>query len=1076
MDQATFDALLMNLSNSDNALRNGAEAQYNQMRDADPLWVMHALTETCATTTNTTLPPMAIILLRKLFARNVVAFDHATPEVRTAIKGRLLQIFGQSADKSHSRSVAACISALAAKVVALNDTWDDLWVNLFATIQNPSSSSAHRGVCCEVLNHTATVLASTYLKGHMRELAAGLQLCLTDPSVEVKKSAFSALQAVTQILDKSDLPLFRPLVGTVLGVVEASLNSQDWATTKALFLALTDCIEHSIDLFNDHVVQVLQATMQVASSPVVPKEVRHLAAEAMVTFCESNPKAVKKTQGFAKALFDLLFQYILNPEIPADWDLTRDDPDADDLEGISDVDVGCTSLDRLATTLPPKQLQAIAQEHFMTNISSPQWQNRNAALIMLTYVSEGLRQVFIEHLGGILQFVLPATTDEHKLVRHSAIQCLSQFSCDFCPEMQTQFHEQVVPVLRQALHDPIPRIASNAASAMNSFFDNAEDGDEDESAVEERLSPYVHDCCGELVHVYNTATINFVKGDCLGAMSSIISTCKAALAPYVNDLVPLFQGVLAMTEDDSQAGKEIRIMKCKAVECTTLLACGVGKAHFSAYAHPVCEYLNSILASGLTNDDPRLRYILRGWTCMVECLKEDVLPYLPSVLPPLLAVANMECDLEIVDNEVGDDDDEEEEEGVERIRLALKGKGEQTVKIKTALIEDKELATTIIMSIMGELKGKLAPYLPQISQMALKNLQFCATSDVRENACEIISEMVDAYKEAVPAEIPNLIRTVSADLLKAIKEETDISTMGQELTALTKVLGSLAGVLVEAEVREVAEVLHLVFKDSIERRKDLFIKKQQEQDEEEQEALADEDETEQFLLQECVGTLQSLLSSCGPLFLPLFEAGFLPMLTSLVNDEDSGYKKVALTGYCDFVEFGGAASLPHIPTIAGALLRYTADADEEICQASFYGLGLVAELVAVSFPQPHAESTQFAATAAGAIAAYLSNAKAKKPEFADCTCNVVSSSLKIIDKFGAAGVFDSTRLFQQTLVFLPVEGDVVESERVHEKVLLWVVQGHPSIAAVPSSKQMILAALKKTKLINDATRQQLSMM
>ena len=152
-----------------------------------------------------------------------------------------------------------------------------------------------------------------------------------------------------------------------------------------------------------------------------------------------------------------------------------------------------------------------------------------------------------------------------------------------------------------------------------------------------------------------------------------------------------------MTEDQSETGKEIRMM-VQGCGCTTLLACGVGKAHFAAYAHPVCEYLNSVLAGGLPNDDPRLRYILRGWTCMVECLKEDVLPYLPSVLPPLLAVANMDCDLEIVSNEVGDDDDhQEEEEGVEHVRLALKGLGEQTVKIKTSLIEDKELATTIIV-------------------------------------------------------------------------------------------------------------------------------------------------------------------------------------------------------------------------------------------------------------------------------------------------------------------------------------------------------------------------------------------
>mmetsp|Transcript_21444 Transcript_21444/g.24917 ORF Transcript_21444/g.24917 Transcript_21444/m.24917 type:complete len:1083 (+) Transcript_21444:84-3332(+) len=1082
MDQVQFEQLLVNLSNPDNLTRKAAEERYEQLRTADALWTMHAVTEICATTTSEAALSMSIILLRKLFASSVDCYDKATPEVRAAIKIRMLEIFAKNAANKNSKSAAACVSALAAKVVAIGDDWSELWTNLFATITNTDSSSAHRGACCEVIAHTATMLATTYLKGHQAELAKGLNNCLLDPVLDVKKSAFAAVQAVTQIVDaKTDLNHFKPLVRSMLTAVETALNTSDWTSATALCSSLADCIEHNAPLFAHETTAVLQAMMQVASSPQVSKEARHMAVEVMTTYSETEPKAVKKVPGFTKALFELLFKYMLNPEIASDWDVTKEDEDADDLEGISDLDIGCTSLDRIATSIKAKQLQEIAQGLFMENVHSPNWQNRNAALIMLTYVSEGLRDVFMSQLGNILQVVVPMVSDENKVVRESAVTCLSQFSNDFAPEIQTQFHGVVIPPLRQALRD-LPRIASVAAGGLNSFFDNAEDGDDDDEAVMMRLSPYVHDCCVDLVQLYNATPIMFVKGDCLGALSAIIATCKSSLTPYVTDLVPIFQAVLQLSEDASTPeGRVIRSMKCKALECTTLLACGVGKQHFAQYAHPVCEYLNSLLAQNLPNDDPRLRYVLRGWTCMVECLKEDVLPYLSNVLPPLLAVANLDCDLEIVKNEVGDEDDEDDEnDDVKKVRLCLPGLGEQTVKIHTSLIEDKELATTIILSILEELKGKLAPYLLEIANMAVKLLDFSATGDVRENGCQLISTLAESYKEGAQAQLVPFLNHVIPALLKAAKEESEMSVLGEMLTSLCKCLDNTpAGALSNELVHDIGARVHTILVDSVARRKKVIQAKAQEQEEEELDALEDEDETEQFLLSECNSAVGSLLRNCTQQFLPVFLESYLSAVATLTAEGmDDTDVKSGLVMLCDFVEYGQAASVPHISNIAHAFLQFATKKDEMVQQASFYGLGLLVALVHGAFPQPHAESVQLAAATAEKIASYLGGADARKEEFEDCTANVVSAAVKVIDLFGQSNAFDTVRLAQQMLNFLPISGDDVEAARVHETLLKWVVSGHWLFTAIPTAQQMILAQLKKAKpsMMNAATKQQLATM
>lgn len=62
---------------------------------------------------------------------------------------------------------------------------------------------------------------------------------------------------------------------------------------------------------------------------------------------------------------------------------------------------------------------------------------------------------------------------------------------------------------------------------------------------------------------------------------------------------------------------EVMSVKCKAIECVTLLACGVGKEVFAPYTKSVCDYLTQLCANGLRNDDSRFRFVLRGWTCMV---------------------------------------------------------------------------------------------------------------------------------------------------------------------------------------------------------------------------------------------------------------------------------------------------------------------------------------------------------------------------------------------------------------------------------------------------------------------------
>jgi hypothetical protein len=433
-----------------------------------------------------------------------------------------------------------------------------------------------------------------------------------------------------------------------------------------------------------------------------------------------------------------------------------------------------------------------------------------------------------------------------------------------------------------------------------------------------------------------------------------------------------------------------------------------------------------------------------------------------AVLPPLLAVANLECDLEILENEVGDESSDEDDDDVKKVRLQLPGLGEQTVRIHTSMIEDKELASTIILSVLDTLGGKLHKFLQPITEMAVALLDFAATPTVRENGAAIIGSLSAAFKESEPNSLANFVHYVVPKVVKVAREENDMDVLGAYLSSIAKVLDSAPQVLQPALCMELSDFVHKALQDSVQRRVALNKKEKEEHDDEDAQLVIEgEDETEQYLLQECNTIIQSLIKNCVQTFTPIFVAQYLPTVHVLLGqDMDNFDHKTGLAMLCDFVEFGGAACLPHLGEIAQTVLEYSHKEDPAVAQSAYFGMKVVADMCKVSFPQPHPESVSFGQAAAARIAAYLSSPVVTDEDYEHTTANVISASLHVIDLLVGSGV-DTKSLFTQTLNALPSHGDMVESQRNHELLLRWVIEGHPSVNAVHNSRQVIVNAIRR---------------
>ncbi|KEG12959.1 karyopherin beta [Trypanosoma grayi] len=1076
MDKAQLQQLLDNLLSADNAVRNAAEAEYESLVQSNDVWMMCGLSEICATTESTTFMQMGLVLLKKLFGSKSDCFAKSDAQTQAGVKGLLLQVLGKAAFGPQRGLAAACVSALAVKLHGMNQEWEELWRNIFQILGNVESQGELKLICCEIIAATGTVMAN-YFTAHVDSIVAGMRNCLTDKSVATRKGALEAVISIAMCVPVSNLQQLVPLM---LQSVQDALNESNWDDAEKLTAKLADGVANSAALFERHTGALLQGLMEVASAPSVAPGARHMAIETLVTYCESEPKTVRKVPNFSTSFLQLLFQYTLNPVLPDNWDNMGVNADEDELEEASDDAVGCSGIDRVASALGGRKLEALAQQLFSENIHSTDWKRRNAAILLITYAAEGMVPVLEKHLEHIVPAVVPALQDEVKYVRASALDCLTQLSCDFAPRLQESLCHCVLPGVMECLKDSVPAVATRAARCIDSFFDSCEgENDDDDGDNKEALihlfEGYIEGLCVSLVTLLRQTSHQFLREDCLGALSSVISTCKGLLKPYVNHLVPVFQEVLAMPESP-----ETVTMKCKAIECTTLLACGVGRDCFGPYAQEMCNYLRDLLehiAGGTKNDDMRLRYVLRGWTCMTECLKEDVVPYMQIVMPVLISMMNVECDTQVENAEVGCDDDEndddEHEKDVTTMRVVVPGVGVKKVKVHTGLIEEKDLAASVVSAMLTYVGKHLGSHLHPITESAVRLLDFQSDSSIRESGALILDGVLDACE---PAEQAHLAAIVLQPLLNQYAEEDDLEVSSAMSVVISRCIDCAPTLVSPDTVAAIGEKVHGVLERAMGDRSQSLQSQREENDEDELDRLKEEEEEADALIRDTCELLEKMLERAGSVFAPVFMSTFSQALEMMLRADEKDQMVLCGIGLlCSLVEHTPDHVTGFIPTIAMSALNFARRrTDPSVMQSSFYLMNLLLQYYE---RRANPSGPDFAKQTLEIFSNYTAVPHDKSHEGA--ICNAVSMAVTLLTLYcQAMPAPQVAQTLDRVISCLPAGGDDVEACRLHERVLMWVVQTHPLLQGNAEHAKNIVMRLKTAgaDVLNKSTQDQLAYM
>ena len=506
---------------------------------------------------------------------------------------------------------------------------------------------------------------------------------------------------------------------------------------------------------------------------VINEDVQMMAMEFILGLAEQAGGMVRKRKDLIGEFATALLQAcaVLNEEEFEVWAEAKAESQFGDSCDDDELAIcGEQSLDRFANSIGGNTLFPQIMPKIEMALGSPDWKLRRAGLTALALISEGCSKAMKPMLPQLTQGVLGFTNDKHFRVRYAALHCLGQFAMDFKGEFQNKCCKQVLPVLVNGLTSQgiCERLKHCASKSLLVICDGG-------SCREEVLLPHLRPALEGLFQLVQHGK-GKTKEDALTTISSITSVIGKKFEPYFDIFMPLAIDVLKLpaTEDNV-------LVRGRAVECIGFIGTSVGKERFSPFIKDVMGEFIRILNSP-EDDEGRVgnEYLLQGCVRMCECLGQDFVPYLQHVLPKIFE-ALLATEIVI---ESGDVEDQEANEDYVRLAVQLAGHDDRVVGVNTHALQEKIMATDVLLEMITYLKDAYVPYIKDTCEHLYPTITNAVNGAVRSSAAATLPSLLRITIEALQKrsqsmqEAQALFYEMLKLLLEVTKKESHEDTRG----------------------------------------------------------------------------------------------------------------------------------------------------------------------------------------------------------------------------------------------------------------------------------------------------------
>ncbi|KAG6683100.1 hypothetical protein I3843_13G153800 [Carya illinoinensis] len=995
-DSAPFEIVISHLMSTSNELRSQAESLFNLCKQTDPDSLTLKLAHLLQSSPHVEARAMSAILLRKQLTRDdSYLWPRLTDSTRSSLKSILLSCIQREDSKSISKKLCDTVSELASGILPENG-WPELLPFMFQCVSSDSPKLQESAflIFAQLSQYIGDTLAP-----HIKHLHAVFLQCLTtSPSSDVKIAALNAAINFIQCLSNSaDRDRFQDLLPAMMTTLTEALNNGNDVTAQEALELLIELAGTEPRFLRRQLVDVVGSMLQIAEAEALEEGTRHLAIEFVITLAEARERApgmMRKLPQFISRLFAILMKMLLDIEDDPAWHSAESEEE--DAGETSNYSVAQECLDRLSISLGGNTIVPVASEQLPGYLAAPEWQKHHAALIALAQIAEGCAKVMIKNLDHVVAMVLNSFQDPHPRVRWAAINAIGQLSTDLGPDLQVQYHGQVLPALAAAMDDfQNPRVQAHAASAVLNFSENC---------TPDILTPYLDGIVSKLLVLLQNGK-QMVQEGALTALASVADSSQEHFQKYYDAVMPYLKAILVNATDKSN-----RMLRAKSMECISLVGMAVGKEKFRDDAKQVMEVLMSLQGSQLETDDPTTSYMLQAWARLCKCLGQDFLPYMSVVMPPLLQSAQLKPDVTITsassDNDIEDSDDE----SMETITL-----GDKRIGIKTSVLEEKATACNMLCCYADELKEGFFPWIDQVAPTMVPLLKFYFHEEVRKAAVSAMPELLRSAKLAVEkgqaqgrneSYVKQLSDYIIPALVEALHKEPD-----------TEICASM--------LDSVNECLQVITASSSRKRERAERSKAEDFDAEEGELIKEENEQEEEVFDQVGEILGTLIKTFKASFLPFFDELSSYLTPMWGKDKTPEERRIAICIFDDVAEQCREAALKYYDTFLPFLLEACNDENPDVRQAAVYGLGVCAEYGGSVFKPLVGE-------ALSRLNVVIRHPNALEADNVMAYDNAVSALGKIC-QFHRDSI-DSAQVVPAWLNCLPIKGDLIEAKVVHEQL------------------------------------------
>lgn len=1032
-----LNQLLENLLSSDNSTRAAAEKSLEQdwSARANVEVLLVFLAEQACQGNNDTIRAFASVMFRRIAIKSPKELSSVTDRtigvisepVRQQIRSILLSGFTAPQSNQVRHKLSDAISEVSKEDASPPGSWTELIPALFEATRNPDPS--FRESAFRVFSASPELIDKSYIDDVLPVYNAGFE----DENDDVRIAACTAFVAFFRELPKKTWKSLSPLLPNLLNSLPRFLqNGQDQALASVLE-ALIDLVELAPKMFKDMFPTIIEFCSAVAKNKELELNTRMAALELLSTFAEVSPAMCKLTPSYTEQMvlltLSMLTEVCIDDDDAAEWNNNDDSEDEDD-----EPEYGAArqALDRVALKLNGQALAGPLFQYLPSMVQSNNWRERQAALMALSSAAEGCSDVLINEIPKILDMILPTLDDEHPRVQYACCNALGQMSTDFADLIQRTSAHRILPALISKLtNKSVPRVQAHAAAALVNFS---------EAASKEILEPYLDDLLNNLLVLLQSPK-RYVQEQVLTTIAIIADAAQKTFIKYYDTLMPLLVNVL-----QTDVGDENKLLKAKCIECSTLIALAVGKEKFQPHSQQLIQLFGHIQQSTTDDDDTVKQYLEQAWGRICKILGKDFLPYLPSVLPPLMVTAKASQDISLLE----EDDAEELKMNEEWDVINLSGKW---IGVHSAALDEKVTAMDLLRTYAIQLKEDFQPWVKEIAEdIAIPGLGFYLHDGVRGSAALTLASLLRCSIAATgnnSTETLTLWSKICENISEVLGTEPVPELLVAYYTALVESINSLApGAISNVQLLALAKAMLTNMVEIHDRIK----VRDNDEDEYTEDVEEDEEEyTDEELLDEINKAISAIFKNVKSNFLESFQQ-LAPTVSLFLNDENTTLKLCGLCIVCDILEHCGPNSTVYKDMFLGVIASSVTSPHAGIRQASSYSVGMAAQFGGDAY-------AEFCLSCLEPMFKMAVVPDARADENIHATENSVSAIAKVCHRF-ANSVPNLPAVIDQWIALLPITQDETAAPFAYMFLSELIDSNHPSITKqIPKVVDSVIQAL-----------------